>query len=118
MSVRPMRPPAPATISRMSDMVLLPLERDDFSSNRHPALAFWWSMIFFRKPVPTCRDHALNVPRIWRGSRLRAVVALDDEEIELALAPTQRRRGLVVGRAVAGERGLEAREFEHDGAPP
>jgi hypothetical protein len=22
------------------------LERDDFSSNRHPALAFWWSMIF------------------------------------------------------------------------
>src|SRR5262249_10984971 len=22
-----------------------PLERDDFSSNRHPALAFWWSMI-------------------------------------------------------------------------
>src|SRR5262252_10353744 len=36
------------------------LERDDFSSNRHPALAFWWSMIFFRKPVPTFRDHALN----------------------------------------------------------
>src|SRR5262249_45058663 len=35
-------------------MVLL--ERDDFSSNRHPALAFWWSMIFFRKPVPTFRD--------------------------------------------------------------
>src|SRR5262249_41721643 len=35
------------------------LERDDFSSNRHPALAFWWSMIFFRKPVPTFRDHAL-----------------------------------------------------------
>jgi hypothetical protein len=22
------------------------LERDDFSSNRHPALRFWWSMIF------------------------------------------------------------------------
>src|SRR5262249_14428378 len=43
------------------------LGRDDFSSNRHPALAFWWSMIFFRKPVPTpdqvrgrlFRDHAL-----------------------------------------------------------
>src|SRR5262249_33257445 len=43
------------------------LERDDFSSNRHPALAFWWSIIFFRKPVPTpdqvrgrlFRDHAL-----------------------------------------------------------
>src|SRR5262249_45879241 len=45
-----------------------PLERDDFSSNRHPTLAFWWSMIFFRKPVPTpdqvrgrlFRDHALD----------------------------------------------------------
>src|SRR5262249_56563399 len=44
----------------------LSLERDDFSSNRHPALALWLSMIFFRKPVPTpdqvrgrlFRDHA------------------------------------------------------------
>src|SRR5262249_43691480 len=43
------------------------LERDDFCLNRHPALAFWWSMIFFRKPVSTpdqvrgrlFRDHAL-----------------------------------------------------------
>src|SRR5262249_14288800 len=43
------------------------LERDDFSSNRHPALAFWLGIIFFRKPVPTpdqvrgrlFRDHAL-----------------------------------------------------------
>src|SRR5262249_11852209 len=35
-------------------------KRDDFSSNRHPALAIWWSMIFFRKPVPTFRDHALT----------------------------------------------------------
>src|SRR5262249_60773763 len=37
----------------------LSLERDDFSSNRHSALALWLSMIFFRKPVPTFRDHAL-----------------------------------------------------------
>jgi hypothetical protein len=22
----------------------IPLKRDDFSSNRHPALAYWWSM--------------------------------------------------------------------------
>src|SRR5262249_8701567 len=29
------------------------LEREDSSSDRHPTLAFWWSMIFFRKPVPT-----------------------------------------------------------------
>src|SRR5262249_51376058 len=35
------------------------LERDDFSSNRHPALTSSWRMIFFRKPVSTFRDHAL-----------------------------------------------------------
>src|SRR5262249_9168226 len=35
-------------------------EWDDFSSNRHPPLTFSWSMIFFRKPVPTFRDHALG----------------------------------------------------------
>jgi hypothetical protein len=35
------------------------LERDDVSSNHHPALAPCLSMIFFRKPVPTFRDHAL-----------------------------------------------------------
>ena len=36
-----------------------PLERDDFSSNRHPALCFCLSMIFFEKPVSTFPDHAL-----------------------------------------------------------
>ena len=35
------------------------LARDDFSSNRHPALALCRSMIFFRKPVFIFRDHAL-----------------------------------------------------------
>jgi len=35
------------------------LEWDDFSSNHHPALTFCLSMNFFRKPVPTFRDHAL-----------------------------------------------------------
>src|SRR5467141_4835873 len=44
-----------------------PLERDDFSSNRHPALSFCLSMISAQtlrvcregKPVPTFPDHAL-----------------------------------------------------------
>jgi hypothetical protein len=31
------------------------LQRDDFSSNHHPALPYCWSMIFFRKPVSTLR---------------------------------------------------------------
>src|SRR5262245_13835884 len=39
------------------------LKRDDFSSNRHLALSHWWSMIFFRKPVSTFRDHALSFSR-------------------------------------------------------
>ena len=34
------------------------IKRDDFSSNRHLALSSWWSMIFFRKPVSSFRDHA------------------------------------------------------------
>ena len=29
-----------------------PLERDDFSSNRHPALDYWWSMIFSENRCP------------------------------------------------------------------
>src|SRR3974377_1595439 len=37
-------------------------ERDDFSSNNHPALLLCLSMIFVRKPVPTFRDHALVNP--------------------------------------------------------
>jgi hypothetical protein len=28
------------------------LEQDDFSSSRHPALAFWWSMIFSENRYP------------------------------------------------------------------
>src|SRR5262249_16391629 len=42
----------------MSDAVVL--ERDDFSSNRHPALAFLRGMIFFRKPVPPFRDYGIE----------------------------------------------------------
>jgi hypothetical protein len=34
------------------------LERDDFSSNRHPALSRFLEHDLFRKPVPTFRDHA------------------------------------------------------------
>src|SRR6516162_8375007 len=41
-------------------VIFFPLERDDDSANHHPALRLCWSMIFFRKPVPTFRDHALG----------------------------------------------------------
>src|SRR5882672_10235999 len=42
------------------------LERDDFSSIRHPALSFCLSMIFFGKPVSTFPDHALGGGRTQR----------------------------------------------------
>jgi hypothetical protein len=31
------------------------LERDDFSSSRHPALIFWWSMISSENRYPLFR---------------------------------------------------------------
>src|SRR5262249_39608485 len=40
-----------------------PVERDDFSSNRHPALPLCWEHDLFRKPAPTFRDHALMLSR-------------------------------------------------------
>ena len=74
------------------------LERDDFSSNPHPALAFFsWSMILsenrrplsgitlllehdlFRKPVSTFRDHGLGSAH--RGEEF---IDLDLEAIALA----------------------------------
>jgi hypothetical protein len=30
----------------------MPLKRDDFSSNRHPALGYWWSMMFSENRYP------------------------------------------------------------------
>ncbi|MBV8824506.1 MAG: chromate transporter [Hyphomicrobiales bacterium] len=45
-------------------------ERDDVSSNRHHAPSFW-SMIFFRKPVSTFRDHALWT---WRNAANTALI--------------------------------------------
>src|SRR5260370_32399959 len=52
---------------RTPKIQFLCLERDDFSSNRHPALSFCLSMISAQtlrvcregKPVPTFPDHAL-----------------------------------------------------------
>src|SRR5262249_50392755 len=44
---------------RKRTRMVAPLERDDFSSNHHLAPTYSWSMILFRKPVATFRDHAL-----------------------------------------------------------
>src|SRR5215471_15791279 len=84
--------------ARMYPVPTAPLEQDDFSSNRHLALSFWWSMIFFRKPVSTpvqgrgrlFRDHALG------NSRARTLL-LGKEiavrwNIQFPPAPTCKRR--------------------------
>src|SRR5262249_50979021 len=72
----------------------VPLERDDFSSNRHPALTSSWSMIFFRKPVPTFRDHALADSRSAEAGRTG----------EKALQSGLGEVGLLDGRAPSGTR--------------
>jgi hypothetical protein len=49
-----MRDSTPATnVAEKTALAAARLEQDDFSSIRHPALAFCWSMFFFRKPVST-----------------------------------------------------------------
>jgi len=57
------------------------LKRDGFSSNRHPALSYCWSMMFFRKPVPTFRHHALTTVA------LAACVAGSAHAADLPAAP-------------------------------
>ena len=50
--------------------IVPPLERDDFSSSRHPALSFFlFEHDLFGKPVPTFPDHALIEFRDGHGSR-------------------------------------------------
>jgi hypothetical protein len=47
------------------------LQRDDFSSNRHPALSLCLSMSFFAKPVPTFAGHAVG-SRSKLAARMRS----------------------------------------------
>src|SRR5262244_815700 len=58
-------------------------ERDDFSSNRHPALTCSWSMIFSRKPVSTFRDHALSSPHRFLRARRGGMQARHDATVRL-----------------------------------
>ena len=60
------------------DLNLENLERDDNSSNRHPALSACLSMILFGKPVPTFPDHSLadGRPRSARRSVIGSTITL------------------------------------------
>jgi hypothetical protein len=89
----------------------LHLERDDFSSNRHPALACCWSMIFSEKPVPAFRDHALKPPSPERGLASKLLrpkrgrvsrnapgpTTADRPRIRVSCGITKRPRGSIVG---------------------
>src|SRR5215211_8055791 len=63
------------------------LDRDHFSSNRHPALGLLLEHDLFRKPVSTFRDHAL-APR--RNSRLPSLPAIGDGTISITCQPSDR----------------------------
>src|SRR5205814_4819657 len=58
------------------------LERDDFSSSRHPALGFWWSMMFSENRLPpppsrgrAFRHHALTAIRLKIFRRTSGLIA-------------------------------------------
>src|SRR5712675_1168330 len=86
-SARPIRPPAPATIKRMSDMSTSPLP---YSRGR-----------LFRQPI---RATAL---------RLRPLVTLDDHEVGFGIGAAQRDQAHIFRRIVAGQRGFIILEFQH-----
>src|SRR5260370_11866778 len=91
-SERPIRPPAPATIKRMSDMSTSPLP---YSRGR-----------LFRQPI---RATAL---------RLRPVVTLDDHEVGFGIGAAQRDQAHIFRRIVAGQRGFIILAFQHHVPPP
>src|SRR5215468_4136461 len=99
-SVRPMRPPAPATISRMSDMELSPRKNATGIETQ------------IRRKVTTC-PHLKR----WAGSRINlrrlGLTSFDNDEIELGFAFTQRGCGLIVGGTIAIERQRIAGKLKH-----
>src|SRR5258707_7237514 len=86
-SARPIRPPAPATIKRMSDISTSPLPYSRGS--------------LFRQPI---RATAL---------RLRPVVTLDDHEVAFGIGAAQCDQAHIFRRIVAGQRGFIILEFQH-----
>src|SRR5258707_3937040 len=86
-SARPIRPPAAATIKRMSDMSTSSLP---YSRGRP-----------FRQPI---RATAL---------RLRPVVTLDDHEVGFGMGAAQRDQAHIFRRIVAGQRRFIILEFQH-----
>src|SRR5664279_1603834 len=86
-SVRPIRPPAPATTSRISAIGLTPGTRGEDIARRD-----------------------------GKGTTAAAVVAFEDDDFANTFADAQRLGLLIFGRAVTGQRRLIARKFDHHDA--
>src|ERR1700746_2639664 len=99
MRLRPMRPPAPAITTRKLESgaaIVLP------SLCPRGGIAGQCQAINTRERHPPLKP--------------RAVVTLSHDDIGLSLAVAQCLRCLVIGRTIAGERGLKARKLEHHDA--
>src|SRR5579871_1981214 len=108
-SARPIRPPAPATIKRISDMAITSSRR----ISRHGE---------FRQPIrPPGHGDGGRLPlpfeEVNRAAtalfRLRAVIPLDDQEISFGMGLTQRDEADIFGRIIAGDRGVVVLELDH-----
>src|SRR6267143_3249000 len=91
-SARPIRPPAPATINRMSD-------------------------IFRTSPLRIAGAGSSGNQSGFR-LRLRPVVTFDDHEVAFGVGTADRDQASVFRRIVAGERGFIILEFQHHVAGP
>jgi iron uptake system EfeUOB component EfeO/EfeM len=87
------------------------LEQDDLSLNHHPAPTSCLSMIFFRKPVPTFRDHALLL-----ASTLALTVVTPAAAAPIEAAAESYRQYLIgdIGAALAGAHTLRERLAAND----
>src|SRR6201992_3973619 len=93
-SARPIRPPAPATIKRMSAMIFS--SPSPYSRDRQ-----------FRQPTGRARGLGSS------GSGLRTVEALDHDQVRDRMRLPHLDVGLVFRRVVAGQRRLIVREFDY-----
>src|SRR5579863_1088124 len=95
-SARPIRPPAPATIKRMSDIFQTSPEK---------------------RGTRPCRIAAAgrsgNRLDAQSGSWLRPVIAFDDHEIGFGVGVAERDQADIFRGVVAGDRGLIVLEFDH-----
>src|SRR6266850_1101950 len=113
-------------MASLSPLAMTNLERDDFSSNRHPALSFCLSMISAQtlrvcregKPVPTFPDHALRsscaLGRREHHSVVGPAVAVGEHAADRMISFHVHAHGVAIPQLVAD---MEMDAFAHDELP-